>query len=152
VLAKNVHPKGQLKLILDKCNKEEFRKIYLTNYTPELLKMALEMPKLNFLGIRFSWKCPIENLELPVNESVTAAAFEGFDPNLRSLIAEFGSHGNWRHRLDHVESCREKFTKTQEDLLWKYWDEEHCQHLQTIKAQKTSHQPEHRVDSKTTRN
>jgi hypothetical protein len=89
-LAKNDgYTRSQLKLfqmLLDKRNKEEFRKIHLTHYTPELLKMVLKMPKLKYLAVAHSWKCSIENLELPVNESVTAAVFDGFNQNMKRLI------------------------------------------------------------------
>jgi hypothetical protein len=72
--------------ILDRSNKEEFRKIHLPQYFPEMIKMALKMPKLKYFGISYSPKNPI-NLEHPVNESVTFAVINHSNPNLeKSLI------------------------------------------------------------------
>jgi hypothetical protein len=81
--------KSQLKfaqLVIDKSNKEELKKIHLAHYTPNMLKIALEMPKLKYFGIDFLCDNPIKNAELPVNKSVTAAAFDGSFPNMKSLI------------------------------------------------------------------
>jgi hypothetical protein len=89
MVAANRRTKGQLKfaqMILDKSNKEEFRTIHIANYTPNILKMVFEMPKLKYLGIDFLYKSPINNQKLPVNESVTAAAINSFDPNLKGMI------------------------------------------------------------------
>jgi hypothetical protein len=71
--------------ILDRSNKEEFRKIHLPQYFSEMIKMALQMPKLKFFGISYSPNNPIY-LELPVNESVTAAAFEKCDQGIKIMM------------------------------------------------------------------
>jgi hypothetical protein len=88
-MTKNSGPRSsQLKFaqwILNKTNKRAFRKIHLAQYSSELLKMALEMPNLKFFGVSYVSKCPVKNLELPVNASVAAAAVDGFNRNLKSF-------------------------------------------------------------------